>query len=36
MKETTADMEPVIKLLQEIKFKFDSLTAPREYYVTST
>jgi hypothetical protein len=32
MKETTADMEPVIKLLQEIKSKLDNLTAPGEYY----
>jgi hypothetical protein len=32
MKQTNEEMEPVIKLLEEIKLKFDTLKQPKKYY----
>lgn len=32
MKETIEEMEPVIKLLEEIKSKIDSVKLPKKYY----
>lgn len=32
MKQTNEEMEPVIKLLEEIKSKFDTLKQPKKYY----
>ena len=32
MKQTTEEMEPVIKLLEEIKSKFDTVRQPKKYY----
>ena len=32
MKQTSEEMEPVIKLLEEIKSKFDKLRQPKKYY----
>ena len=35
MKQTTEEMEPVIKLLEEIKSKFDAVRQPKSYYRNS-
>lgn len=32
MKETNEEMKPVIKLLEEMKSKFDSIKLPKKYY----
>jgi hypothetical protein len=32
MKQTSEEMEPVIKLLEEIKSKFDKIRQPKKYY----
>jgi hypothetical protein len=32
MKQTNDDIEPVIKLLEEIKSKFDTIRQPKKYY----
>lgn len=32
MKQTNEEMEPVIKLLEEIKSKFDTIRQPKKYY----
>ena len=35
MKQTSEEMEPVIKLLEEIKSKFDNYRQPKKYYRNS-
>jgi hypothetical protein len=35
MKQTSEEMEPVIKLLEEIKSKFDKIRQPKKYYRNS-
>ena len=35
MKQTSEEMEPVIKLLEEIKSKFDQIRQPKKYYRNS-
>jgi hypothetical protein len=35
MKKTNEEMEPVIKLLEEIKTKFDTIKHPKKYYRNS-
>ena len=35
MKENNEEMEPVIKLLEEIKSKFDTIRQPKKYYRNS-
>ncbi|MFH6970895.1 helix-turn-helix domain-containing protein [Flavobacterium petrolei] len=32
MKETNEEMKPIIKLLEEMKSKFDSIQLPKKYY----
>ena len=32
MKETNEEMKPIIKLLEEMKSKFDSIKLPKKYY----